>query len=62
MSKIGRPGIDGQEVLVKIPSDLLKELDEVWPKVGSASRNDYIRRALWEEVHRTKAKLAEVPA
>jgi metal-responsive CopG/Arc/MetJ family transcriptional regulator len=58
-SRIGKPGIRGQGVLVKIPSELLAELDEVWPKVGSGSRNDYIRRALWEEVHRTKAKLAE---
>ena len=62
MAKVGKPGFEGQEVLVKIPKDLLKDLDEVWPKVGSASRNDYIRRALWEEVHRTKVKLTEATA
>ncbi len=60
MSKVGRPGIDGQEVLVKVPQELLDEVDELWPRVGSGSRNDFIRRALWEEVHRTKAKLAGV--
>jgi len=58
MSKVGRPGIDGQEVLGKVPQELLDEVDELWPRVGSGSRNDFIRRALWEEVHRTKAKLA----
>jgi len=41
MSKIGRPGIDGQEVLVKIPTDLLTELDEVWPKLGSACADKF---------------------
>jgi len=58
MSKVGRPGIDGQEVLVKVPQDLLDEVDGLWPKVGSGSRNDFIRRALWEEVSRVKARLA----
>ncbi len=60
MSKVGRPGIDGQEVLVKVPQELLDEVDGLWPKVGSGSRNDFIRRALWEEVNRVKARLAEV--
>jgi len=58
MSKVGRPGLDGQEVLVKVPQDLLDEVDGLWPKVGSGSRNDFIRRALWEEVSRVKARLA----
>ena len=58
MSKIGRPGIDGQEVLVKVPQGLLDEVDELWPKARCVSRNDFIRRALWEEVQRTKNDLA----
>lgn len=62
MAKVGRPGIEGQRVLVKIPSGLLADLDEVWPRVGSGSRNDFIRRALAEEVLRIKTKLGEVTA
>jgi metal-responsive CopG/Arc/MetJ family transcriptional regulator len=62
MSKIGRPGIDGQEVLVKVPQELLDEVDGLWPKAQCVSRNDFIRRALWGAVHRAKAKLAGAPA
>lgn len=62
MAKIGRPGIEGRHVLLKIPSGLLADLDEVWPRVGSGSRNDFIRRALADEVLRIKAKFAEVSA
>ncbi len=62
MGKLGRPGIDGQHVVVKLPNDLLGEVDTLWPKTQCVSRNDFIRRALWEEVNRTKAKMAEVTA
>ena len=64
MSKIGRPGIDGQEVIVKLPKDLLAEIDELWPKAQCVSRGDFIRRALWEKVQRVKLlteKEAAVP-
>ena len=54
MAKIGRPGIDGQEVMVKIPKDLLAEIDELWPKSQCVSRGDFIRRALWEKGQRVK--------
>lgn len=37
MAKVGRPGIEGPEVLVKIQKDLLAELDEVWPKTECTS-------------------------
>ncbi|MEM2145995.1 MAG: hypothetical protein QW279_11585 [Candidatus Jordarchaeaceae archaeon] len=50
MAKTGRPGIGGRHVLLRIPSGLPAELDEVWPRVGSGSRNDFIRRAAAEEV------------
>ena len=54
MAKIGRPGIDGQEVMVKIPKDLLAEVDELWPRAQCTSRNEFIRLALWEKVQRVK--------
>lgn len=54
MAKVGRPGIDGPEVLVKLQRDLLAELDEVWPKTECTSRNDFIRRALWRAVREFK--------
>ena len=62
MAKVGKPGFEGQEVLVKVPKDLLAEVDELWPRAQCTSRNEFIRRALWEEVRRTKAKMAEVTA
>ncbi|MEM3449342.1 MAG: ribbon-helix-helix domain-containing protein [Nitrososphaerota archaeon] len=54
MKKIGRPGIEGQKLLIKIPKDLLDRVDEAWPKSQCVSRNDFIRRALWEKVQRVK--------
>lgn len=57
MSKIGRPGIDGQKVLVKIQKELLTEIDQVWPKIGYASRNDFIRRVLWNAVKNAKKEV-----
>lgn len=62
MTKVGRPGIDGQHVVVKLPNDLLGEVDSLWPKARCVSRNDFIRKALWEEVNRAKRGLVEVPA
>lgn len=50
MTKVGRPGIDGTEVLVKIPKELLEKVDEVWPKTEHVSRNAFIRHALWRAV------------
>jgi len=64
MAKVGKPGFEGQEVLVKIPKDLLAEVDELWPKAQCTSRNEFIRRALWEKVQRVKLlmeKEAAVP-
>ena len=61
MAKVGRPGIDGTEVLVKIQRELLAQVDEVWPKTECTSRNEFIRKALWEEVNRAKRGLG-VPA
>ncbi|MCX7914372.1 MAG: ribbon-helix-helix domain-containing protein [Thermodesulfovibrionales bacterium] len=52
--KVGRPGIEGQKLLVKIPKDLLAQVDEAWPKCHCISRTDFIRRALWEKVQRVK--------
>jgi|GEM_PF-1679510 len=54
MSKVGRPGFSGQRVIVKVPKELLAEVDELWPKAQCTSRNDFIRRALWEKVQRVK--------
>ncbi|MEM4204298.1 MAG: ribbon-helix-helix domain-containing protein [Candidatus Methanomethylicaceae archaeon] len=54
MPRTGKLGIDGQEVLVKIPRDLLTEIDSLWPKSQCVSRTDFIRRALWEKVQRVK--------
>ncbi|MEM3675082.1 MAG: hypothetical protein QXG08_06385 [Candidatus Methanomethyliaceae archaeon] len=54
MSRYGKPGIDGQKVLIKIPRNLLTEIDSLWPKSQCVSRNDFIRRALWEKVQRVK--------
>lgn len=48
--------------MVKIPKDLLAELDELWPRAQCTSRNEFIRRALWAEVHKVKGRLAEVRA
>ena len=61
MNKVGRPAIEGQKVLVKLPKGLLDEVDGLWPKAQCVSRNDFIRRALWEEVSRIKRRV-EVPA
>lgn len=61
MAKVGRPGIDGTEVLVKIQRELLAQVDEVWPKTECTSRNEFIRKSLWEEVNRAKRGLG-VPA
>ncbi len=54
MSKVGRPSIKGQEVLVKVPQELLDEVDGLWPKAQCVSRNDFIRRALWRAVKELK--------
>ncbi|MEM4213930.1 MAG: ribbon-helix-helix protein, CopG family [Candidatus Methanomethylicaceae archaeon] len=54
MGKSGRPGIEGQKLLIKIPKDLLDQVDEAWPKSQCVSRTDFIRRALWEKVQRVK--------
>ncbi|MCX8181647.1 MAG: ribbon-helix-helix domain-containing protein [Candidatus Methanomethyliaceae archaeon] len=65
VGKIGKPGIDGQKVLIKIPRNLLAEIDTLWPKPQYVSRNDFIRRALWEKVQRVKLlseKIKEVAA
>ncbi|MBC7113209.1 MAG: ribbon-helix-helix protein, CopG family [Candidatus Methanomethyliales bacterium] len=61
MVKVGKPGFDGREVLVKIPNNLLAEIDELWPRAQCTSRNEFIRRALWEKVQRVKL-LAEKEA
>jgi metal-responsive CopG/Arc/MetJ family transcriptional regulator len=64
MSKVGRPGFSGQRVIVKVPKELLAEVDELWPRAQCTSRNDFIRRALWEKVQRVKLlmeKEAAVP-
>ncbi len=61
MAKVGKPGFEGQEVLVKIPKDLLAEVDELWPRAQCTSRNEFIRRALWRAV-RDARRSAEVPA
>jgi len=62
MSKNENPRICGQNIIVKIPHDLLKEVNELWPKAQCFSRNEFIRRALWAEVFRTKAVLAGGPS
>ncbi|MEM3389422.1 MAG: ribbon-helix-helix domain-containing protein [Candidatus Bathyarchaeia archaeon] len=62
MGKIGRPEIEGQRVLVKIPKNLLEDIDEIWPKVGSGSRNDFIRRILWDAIQKIKFEGQEVAA
>ncbi|MEM3580934.1 MAG: ribbon-helix-helix domain-containing protein [Candidatus Bathyarchaeia archaeon] len=54
MGKSGRPGIEGQKLLIKIPKDLLDQVDEAWPKSQCISRTDFIRKALWEKVQRVK--------
>jgi hypothetical protein len=64
VGKVGRPGIEGQKLLIKIPRALLAEVDELWPRAQCTSRNDFIRRALWEKVQRVKLlmeKEAAVP-
>jgi len=61
MTKVGKPGFDGREVLIKIPSQLLEEVDELWPRSQCTSRNEFIRRALWRAVRDARAP-AEVPA
>lgn len=55
MPKAGRPRIEGRRVVVKLPKNLLEELDVVWPHAGSLSRNDFIRKAIWGEIQRTRS-------
>jgi len=62
MSKAGRPGFSGQRVIVKVPKELLAEVDELWPRAQCTSRNEFIRRALWEKVQRVKLMMEKEAA
>jgi len=61
MVKMGRPAIEGKKIVLKVSHDLLEEVDEVWPKLGFISRNDFIRRVVWEEVQRSKVRTMTNP-
>lgn len=49
-NKVGRPGFEGQRVVVKVPKELLEKIDEKWPRAEFASRNEFIRHALAKAV------------
>ena len=45
---------DAEKVNLRLPRDLLEDLDEVWEREGYTSRSEFMREALRDAVYGTR--------